>query len=119
MHSNVVLSNRIVIFAPVPSMVDTDTTTNLAMVARGGIVVMVMHTGRIESLSATVIVEGTESTAAKEDNKSHDKISHLVLNEVPSLSTTAMVEVAFPRVKLIPEVTKVNLAVKYSSVSTR
>ena len=108
------------IFAPVPSTVDTDIATNLGMVARGGLVVMVMHIGRIESLSATVTVEGIENTAAtcKEDNGSQTN-SNLIPKEIPSLSMRAIVEVVFPRVKLVPEVTNVNLAVKYSSDSTR
>lgn len=48
---------------PVPSTVDNDTSTSLAMIPCGGFVVIVIHTGDVELLSAMVTVSGTEKSA--------------------------------------------------------
>jgi hypothetical protein len=49
---------------PVPSTVDRDTTTSLARVASGGVVVIVTHTINTMSISATLITGGTANIAA-------------------------------------------------------
>lgn len=49
---------------PVPSTVNIDTVTMLAVVARGGIVAMATHTVSVKSFSLTAVVVGTENTAA-------------------------------------------------------
>jgi hypothetical protein len=44
-------------------VVDKDTVTSFAMVACGGVVVMVTHTMKVESPSATFTVVGISNTA--------------------------------------------------------
>jgi hypothetical protein len=46
-------------------VVDTDTATDPAMLARDGIALMVMHTAKFESLSSAITVVGSENVAAK------------------------------------------------------
>ncbi len=101
-------------------MVERVKSTCVPSVAPGGVVVMLTHTSRIVSLSATTSIVGTEKDAAAgrfEGLKILTSSMHY-RECVPSLSVSVTVVELLPRKRLSSMVSRVSTAVKSSSHST-